>query len=225
MSTKKSINKLKTLFLISTFYITTVIVIILFFTYICNAELTNIESNSVNWEKLKESSQHILKLNNNDILANFQYSISLANLGMIEEAYDHFQIIKDKISISKFNRIISPYISKLELHPNDILLLNYAAFSSSINSENKKSIPHFKKILDLEPKNIWIRNFLAAAYLELEEYDKAKKEVNKALEIKDNKYSHLLLGIVHYNTGNILGALFELGHSGNLVGKIISKNN
>lgn len=198
-----------------------VFLLILTLSYSISASQIDSDIKTVNWDKLKENSQHILSTDKDNILANFQYSISLANLGMIEEAYEHFDVIKDNISINKFNRIISPRISKLESNPNDILLLNYAAFSSSINSKNENSIPYFKKIINLQPENIWIMNFLAAAYIELEEYDKAKKEVNKALEIQDNKYSHLILGFIHYESGNYIKALIELGRSGDLANKIL----
>jgi len=200
-----------------------IIVFLLILTLSYNISASQIHSDikTVNWNKIKENSQRILNFNKDNVLANFQYSISLANLGMIEEAYDHIELIKDNISINKFNRTISPHISRLESNPNDIILLNYAAFSSSINSKNENSIPYFKRILGLEPKNIWIMNFLAAAYIELEEFDNAKKEVKKALEIQDNKYSHLILGFIHYESGNYIKALIELGRSGDLANRIL----
>jgi len=198
-----------------------IFLLILTLSYNISASQIHYDIKTVDWNKINENSQRILKFNKDNVLANFQYSISLANLGMIEEAYDHIELIKDNISINKFNRSISPHISRLESNPNDILLLNYAAFSSSINSKNENSIPYFKRILDLEPKNIWIMNFLAAAYIELEEFDNAKKEVKKALEIEDNQYSHLILGFIHYESGNYIKALIELGRSGDLGNRIL----
>lgn len=198
--------------------------LILILSYCSSASQIRSDIRTVNWDKLKENSQHILSLDDDDILANFQYTISLANLGMIEEAYKHIELIKEKISVNKFNHTISPYISKIDIRPNDILLLNYAAFSSSINSNYENAVPYFKRIIELQPKNIWIINFLAATYIELEEYEKAKKEVKKALEIHDNKYSHLILGFIHYNSGNYIKALLELGRSGDLANKILFDN-
>ncbi len=198
-----------------------IFLILITLSYRTSAEQINYDVRTVNWNKLKENSQQILNIDKDDVLANFQYTISLANLGMIEEAFDYIEMIKDNISINKFNRKISPHISRLENNPNDILLLNYAAFSASINSKNENSIPYFKRILDLEPKNIWIRNFLAAAYIDIEEYDNAKKEVKKALEIQDNQYSHLILGYIYYESGNFIRALIELGRSGDLGNRIL----
>lgn len=182
----------------------------------------NLSKEKIDWLKIKKESQYIIEDDKNDILANFRYSISLANLGKIEEAFEHFEIIKDKTTISDFNNIISPYILMLTKKPNDILLLNYAAFSSVINSEYRNSIPYFEKLIKIEQDNIWIRNYLAATYLELEEYNKAKSEIKKNLEIKDNKYSHLILGIIYYETGKYIKAIIELGRSGDLVKKIIN---
>lgn len=201
------------------------LLIIIFLLFLTNniTVANSLEVYKVNWDNLRETSFSIINKDENNILANFQYSIALANLGRIEEAYEHFELISDKVTVEEFNNVLSPYISKLQNRPNDILLLNYAAFSSSINSEYQNSVPHFKKILSLDSDNIWIRNFLAATYLELKEYDNAKSEANRALDIKDNKYSHLLLGIVYYQTGNIVKAIIEIGRSGDLVNKIIFK--
>ncbi|MFW6281844.1 MAG: tetratricopeptide repeat protein [bacterium] len=201
------------------------LLIIIFLLFLTNniTVANSLEVYKVNWDNLRETSFSIINKDENNILANFQYSIALANLGRIEEAYEHFELISDKVTVEEFNNVLSPYISKLQNRPNDILLLNYAAFSSSINSEYQNSVLHFKKILSLDSDNIWIRNFLAATYLELKEYDNAKSEANRALDIKDNKYSHLLLGIVYYQTGNIVKAIIEIGRSGDLVNKIIFK--
>lgn len=176
---------------------------------------------SENWKNIKNTSKKALDTNPDDIMANFQYSISLANLGKIEEAYNHFELIKDEIELDSFNRTLRPYIKKLEQNPEDILLLNYAAFAATINNDYQKSAEHFENIIEIESKNVWIMNYLAATYLELEKYEKAISILNKATDIKDNKYSHLLLGMVYYKQGRIIRALLEMGKSGDLVNKFI----
>ncbi|MFW6281406.1 MAG: tetratricopeptide repeat protein [bacterium] len=165
------------------------------------------ESRDVDWEELKNKSYNTIQEDKENVLANFQYSISLANLGKIEEAYDYFDKIKNRFSIEEFNETINPFIKDLDYNSKNILLLNYAAFTSVINSKNKYSIPYFEQIIRLEPNNIWSRNFLAATYLELEDYDKAIQIAEETNEIQNNEYSHLIIGIAHYNNGNILKAL------------------
>lgn len=186
------------------------------------AALDNAEAKkNVDWIKLQKESQYILQKNNSDIMANFHYIISLSNIGMIEEAYNHIDYIKENISLEDLNKTLAPHIDKLDDDPDNILFLNYAAFSATLNSEYEKSIPYFKRLIELEPDNIWIRNFLAVTYLELREYNQAKKEISKTLKIKNNNYSHLILAVIYYEKGDYINALIELGRSGDLGKKII----
>src|SRR5690554_156723 len=116
----------------------------------------------INWDEILKESQYILEKNERDILANFRYSIALANLGLIVEAFENFDYIKDFISLGDFNSAINPYIDGLDEESDDVLLLNYAAFAAVINADYSNSLKYFKKIIKLEPANIWIRNLLAA---------------------------------------------------------------
>ncbi|MDI3547595.1 MAG: hypothetical protein PWR10_1247 [Halanaerobiales bacterium] len=177
--------------------------------------------NNFDWHTLQELSQQRLAENPEDILANFQLSISMANLGQIEEAYNHFNKISDQISREEFNKVMKPHLKLLETNQNNLLLLNYAAFSASINKDYLESISYFQQILKLDQQNIWIRNYLAATYIELEDYEQAVKVLQETIKIKDNKYSHLLLGIINYKRGDILKAIVELVRSGDLINKFL----
>lgn len=179
--------------------------------------------NNFDWHTLQELSQQRLAENPEDILANFQLSISMANLGQIEEAYNHFNKISDQISREEFNKVMKPHLKLLETNQNNLLLLNYAAFSASINKDYPESISYFQQILKLDQQNIWIRNYLAATYIELEDYEQAVKVLQETIKIKDNKYSHLLLGIINYKRGDILKAIVELVRSGDLINKFLTR--
>ncbi|MFW6015339.1 MAG: tetratricopeptide repeat protein [bacterium] len=169
----------------------------------------------------EEADYHLEYVDENDIFNNFKYSVALANLGRVEEAYDHFDYMGDKISSDKFNKVIEPYLKKLEKKPDDILLLNYAAFAASINNQYQESVKYFNEILSIKPENIWIMNYKALALLELKEYDRAEKLCNKTIKIKDNQFSHLILGMVYYKRGETLKALIQLGKSGDLAKRVI----
>ena len=214
MKRKMICNKMSILLLAT---IIPILYCIIFWAALDNADAMK----NVDWNKLQKESQNILQKNNSDIMANFHYIISLSNTGMIEEAYNHIDYIKENISLEELNILLAPHIAKLDNDPDNILLHNYAAFSGTLNSEYEKSIPYFKRLVELEPDNIWIRNFLAATYLELKEYEQAKKEINKTLEIKNNNYSHLILALIYYEKGDYINALIELGRSGDLGKKII----
>ena len=199
----------------------TIIGTILFYMLLVFFSASFAVDNKVDWVKLKKESQNILQKDSNDIMANFLYIISLSNTGMIEEAYNHIDYIKENISLENLNKLLEPYITGLENDSDNILYLNYAAFGATLNSEYKSSIPYFKRLVELEPENIWIRNFLAATYLEIKEYGFAENEAKAALEIKNNNYSHLILALIHYEKGKYIDALIELGRSGELAKKIL----
>jgi tetratricopeptide (TPR) repeat protein len=173
------------------------------------------------WLALQEECQSELEEKPEDILINYQLSISMVNLGQIEEALEHFNHISSKISLEDFNECIDPYLELLRKNPDDILLLNYAAFSKIINLDYRGSINYFERIIELEPENVWIQNYLAATLVELEEYREADQVLCQAISIKDNRYSHLLLAIVNYKTGNLLKAITELCQSGDLVNRLL----
>lgn len=104
------------------------------------------------------------------------------------------------------------------------MILNYAAFYGVVIKEYDISIRYFQRILELTPDNYNIRNFLAASHFELGNYDKALKVAKRALKTKDNEFSHLLLGAIYYEKGNIVKALSELSKSGSLGREILNNN-
>lgn len=181
-------------------------------------------TSKMDWEKLKAKNQEIINNNPDNIMAIFKVAISLANTGKIKKAYNLFEELDDKISEEEFHKKINPYLKALKKDPDNILLLNYAAFNEVIKDDYKKAINFFKHLIKLEPKNVWIRNFLAASYNEIEKYFEAEVVLNKALEIKDNEYSHLLLGITYYERGSLLKALGQFAQSGNLINEILKEN-
>lgn len=213
IANRKILNILILLFLLLGF---------LFQPAILNPVYGNFVYSKINWDEILKESQYILEKNERDILANFRYSIALANLGLILEAFENFDYIKEFISLSEFNATINPYIKGVDEKSEDVILLNYAAFAYVINGNYNNSVKYFQKIIEIEPANIWIRNLLAAAYLELSDYNSSKREARKALEIKENKYSHLILAIAYYRTGNYINSLLELHSAGDLARKVIN---
>ncbi len=176
------------------------------------------------WRALKEKNIEKLEKKPDDIMANYNLTISLVNLGDIKAAYNNINKLGSDFEEQKFVKKVSPYLYELSKYQENILLLNYAAFYGVIVEDYDLSIKYFNKILKLTPENYNIRNFLSASHLELEEYDLAIKEAKKALETKDNEFSHLLLGAIYYETGNILKALNQLSKSGSLGREILNNN-
>lgn len=174
-----------------------------------------------NWQVIKNRSLNNLTEDPYNIKDNYKLVISHVNLGDIKAAYNKINEFENKFNETKFIDTISPYLKEVFKYPDSILILNYCAFYGVIVKDYDLSIHYFDKILKLTPKNYNIRNFLAASYIELNEYDTAVEEINKALDTQDNEFSHLLMGVVHYERGHIFKALSEFSKSGSLGRELI----
>jgi len=176
------------------------------------------------WHALKEKSHNILEKEPKDIMANYNLTISLVNLGDIKAAYNNINKLGSDFEEKAFINKISPYFYEIAKYQDNILILNYAAFYGVIIEDYNISIKYFNKILELTPENYNIRNFLSASHLELKEYELAISEAKQALKTKDNEFSHLLLGAIYYEKGNVLKALSQLSKSGSLGREILNNN-
>jgi tetratricopeptide (TPR) repeat protein len=174
-------------------------------------------ADEIEWQEIKNISQQNVKNNPDDIMENFRFAIAMANLGEINESYHNFEELREKFSIDEFNRSVKIYLELLKNDEDNLLLLNYAAFYSVINNNYKEGEFYFEKIKSIDPENVWIQNYLATIYLELEKYDRAEKLLHNANKIYDNEYSHFLLAILYYKQGRILKALAEFTQSGEAI--------
>lgn len=179
-----------------------------------------------NWKLLKSNSKYILQTAPNNIIANYNLALSYANTGQIDKAYDIINSFDGSINREEFNAAVQSYLKPLDRYSDNqnILLLNYAAFKEIINENYDAAVNIFKIVIKTDPKNHWTRNHIAAAYIELEDYNNAFKYINSALKIKNNEYSHLLKAVIYYETGNLVKAFLEAAQAGSLVDSLLERN-
>lgn len=175
-------------------------------------------SSKYNWNELINNTKTLLENNKKDILLNYTLAVAYANIGEIEEAYKIIDVFGSSVSREEFNTAVSPYLEELENNKNnnDLLLLNYAAFTEVINKNYKKAVLIFEYINKIDSNNFWAINHAAAALVEVSEYEKALRYANQALSAQENEYSHLIKGYVFYEKGNYIKALFEAAAARNL---------
>ena len=183
----------------------------------------NIGAECIYWDKLIQQNNKIVKNDPNNIMANFNLVVSLANTGKIQESYQLINKLNEKTSMQYFSEIITPYIEKLDVDNDNILLLNYAAFYELIKNNHKPAINYFKQIKILAPRNIWIQNYLASCYIEIEDFQTAENFIKESQSICDSDFSHLLMGLIHYKKGNFIGAVVEFSKSGELFNAVLSE--
>ncbi|SRR6056297_1844382 len=202
-------------------------VILIFFTVFLSIFSLNVCAYSdYNWELLKSNSKYILQTAPNNIITNYNLALSYANTGQIDKAYDIIDSFDGSINREEFNSVVQSYLKPLDRYSDNqnILLLNYAAFKKVINEDYDAAVNIFKIVIKTDPKNQWTRNHIAAAYIELEDYDNAFKYIDSALKIKDNDYSHLLKAVIYYEKGNLVKAFFEAAQAGSLVDSLLERN-
>jgi tetratricopeptide (TPR) repeat protein len=178
-----------------------------------------IANSKFDWENIEQESKEKLDnlINKNDIIKEkFKIAISLANQGEIVESHNKFKEINDLTSKENFYKIVNPYIKKLGNNSNNILYLNYAAFSYVIAEDYKSSIKHFKRIIELNKTNVSIMNFLAASYIQINNFDKARNYIKKGRKIKNSDFASFLMGYIQYKKGNYFRSLREFSKSGSL---------
>ena len=176
------------------------------------------------WKEMKDENNQIVTKNPNNIMANYNLAIAMVNLGEIKSFYKMIDDFGDNFDIDEFINILEPYLKAQPKIPDEIIFLNYAAFYGVITEDYHFAAKYFEKILNLTPENYNIRNFLAAVHLELKNYNYALIEANRAIESKNNKFSHLILGIIHYEQGNMIKAFKEFSQTGTL-GTVFINNN
>ncbi len=145
------------------------------------------------------------------LLSRYQLAVSRANTGELMEAYEMLKKFEDDFDQDKLEEEIAFELRLVELGSENLLYLNYAAFFYSITDDYEKSADLFAQISELDSGNIWPRNYKAVILIEeLEDYDRALKVLDRALDIEENDYSYLLQGLAHYRAGNYLRAVNSL---------------
>lgn len=181
-------------------------------------ENDQLQAEDINWEEYKNKLENELADNPEDVVLNFELAVVLANLGEVANSYDIIYSYDDKLSNDEFSDIIQPHLENLKTnHPDKkILIWNQYAFSYLIEKKYKKSVTYFNKILKRQPENIWIKNYLAATHIELDNKTRAEEIAQETLEIKNNQFSHLILGIIYYQKGQYIQSIKKLNQAGDL---------
>jgi len=162
------------------------------------------------WRQHKEEARADLE-ENEALLPRYRLAVSKANLGYVLETYEMIDEFQDDFDVEALEEEIAFELRLAELGSDNLLYLNYAAFYHSILENHEDTIHYFERIIELDEDNVWPYNYLALIYIEeLEQNGKALDILDRALEVEENDYSHLLQGYVHYLEGNYLRAANSL---------------
>ena len=153
-----------------------------------------------------------------DLEGRLYLAIAYANQGMVPEAAREFRAI-ESAGYEEFGReVIARAEQVLDRDPGDIISLNLVAFAYYAFSNFKKSAECFEKLVALDPRNVWTRNYFAVSLSRIGELDRAIEVLRAALSLDlSNEYTHLLLGLAYREKGWYVLSLLELAQAGRAV--------
>ncbi|ADL12686.1 tetratricopeptide repeat protein [Acetohalobium arabaticum] len=204
-----------------------VLIILLVFGVFNNSAISKSKYQS-EWKDLIETNQKLIKQEEKDnpknIKAHFRLGVAYANLGKIDlakEEFDFLDELDEKKEDKELKKLTKYYEKQLDETSSGPLLLNYLGFAYYADHNYESSLQIFKKIVKKDSENIWSHNYLATVYGKLGKYDKAEKVLKRSMEIRDDDYTHFLLGAVYYKQGSIFKALYHVGKSGSVATKLL----
>lgn len=163
------------------------------------------------WKQVAEQRKQTLEQNPQNYITKYELAVAHSNLGNIKQAAQLFEDLKEvKDRDEKLKAAIKNYEHDLQNSNSDIKKINFLAFAYYTADKHKKANKLFEKIVALDPENIWSYNYLAVTEHELKMYQKAKRTLKKSLEIKDDQYTHFLLGVNYYKQGNLFKAFHHV---------------
>lgn len=131
--------------------------------------------------------------------------IALVNLGEVERGLREFDAMAQADFEPFAVAVIERSTRAAEAAPDDLVVLNSLAFahhalamSRNQREEFDEAIRWYRRILEVDPGNVWIRHYLALAYYNLEQVGQAVAVLQEALTYdRRNQYTHLLLGLAY----------------------------
>ncbi len=145
--------------------------------------------------------QWLVKVHPNDPQFHFELAITYAYSNMIEDGLNELKKV-DEMDKTFAPKALKIYSKKARLFPNDWKVRFRYAFALYFNNKRNEAIIEFKKIIKMQPKNVFAYGYIATIYGEMNEVDKAIEYAKKALDIDSNVAAiHLLLGSAYYKNG------------------------
>ena len=145
-----------------------------------------------------------------DVESQLLRGIAFANLGRLPEAFKEFEIAGQETHTDEVADFVLDKVRDLRRTPDDLLLLNCAAFGSYAFGDFTQSTGYFEDVIRLDPNNVWARNFCAIVYGQAGQLDKAQNHLKGALSLDPkNQYTHLLMSAVYKEKNQYLMAVYH----------------
>lgn len=168
------------------------------------------------WKAIIELNEELINNDNEDIAAHFRLAIAFANIGNVEEAMDKLNYVSQFHERSKAVEFLNELTMQLLFEPENHIANTEKAFVLFTLQCYTESIRFFDKCLVQDPENIWLHNYKALCYFAMVENERAKEILRQSLDIKNNKYTHGLMGYIYWTEGSYVQATFHFARTGSL---------
>jgi len=148
-----------------------------------------------------EEKQWLVKVHPNDSQAHFELAMTYAYTNKIEDGLNELKKV-DELDEKFAKKALKIYSTKVKIYPDDWKARFRYAFTLYFNKNKDDAIKEFKKVIKLDPKNVFAYGYIAIIYGEKEDVGEAIDYCKQALEIdSDVAAIHLLLGTAYYKNG------------------------
>ena len=160
---------------------------------------------NIDWQKVIEENADL-----ETVESRLLRGIACANLGQLPQALRELEIAGEAAYGDQVAGFVLDKLRQLRRSPDDLLLLNCAAFGTYAFGDFEQSTIYFEDIIRLDPTNVWSRNFCAIVYGQTGEFDRALYHLERSLKLdSENQYTHLLLSAVYKEQQKFLLAIYH----------------
>jgi tetratricopeptide (TPR) repeat protein len=166
---------------------------------------SQVSPRSIDWQRVIDENE-----DKETVESQLLRGIACANLGRLPEALQELEIAGEDAYVNQVAEFVLDKLRELRRSPEDILLLNCAAFGAYAFGDFHQSATYFEDIIRLDPDNVWARNFCAIVYGQSGDFDRALNHLGPSLRLDPgNQYTHLLLSAVYKEKQQYLMAAYH----------------
>ncbi|MBT5856101.1 hypothetical protein HOH87_05640 [bacterium] len=181
---------------------------IVFLTGFAHGAIFHIPEDLVKEQRALEAKVHALS----NAETRFELAMNYAYTGWIEIAWEQLSMVPD-YDKNYADKVLTNYTAKLQLEPNNWKHHFKIAFAYYFQDKKEAAIRSFKKVVTLNPKQVWAMGLIALLYGEQKNYATCISWCKKALAIEPNATAvHFLYAKAQLDSGDYFGFLGESMH-------------
>lgn len=183
---------------------------------ISNSPAYGISIHQEKWNSFLTTNLQKLDENPEDPLALFRVSVGLASLGEVDDSMEYFGKVSENHDRDFMESFLNELLFKLEEDPKNPVLLNQVAFAYFTLQRHREAEEYFQLAIQQDPENYWLYNYKSFTLVAQLNNEEAIDALETSLSIKNDNYTHAILGYVYWINGNRIKAWWHFARTGTL---------